>query len=450
LTVSNLITFNQYSIKMKKMKHIKSDAHFFGARDLCKLFFSTLKIGVVLGFASLAMPIYATQAFTLKELTTAALNNSPTMLIARAREDAADANVISAQAYTNPEVEFGAGPTTYRSISGETKSNWGLALSQPLEFSSLREARKTLAGTGVQSAKVGSELTKAALKNRVRAAFYEVIQRQSFLGVIESDKKLLEQIKDKVELRVSVGESPRYELIKAETELLAVERDYQTAKIRIEESKGMLRGLIGNSIPVQFEIRGSMPLNKQLESLSSLQAKIPNSPFIRQAQQLNKSAEAKLGLEQQLRNPGLTLKAGVNQDPDLTSFRIGVAIPLPLWSRREGQIAEATAGMMQAQSQLDNEDLTLQRELESGYQRYQIARQQLVAYESGLLARAESVLKVAESGYRYGERGILDYLDAQRTYRAVRKDSLAALYDLIVSVLEIERLLGIELIEEKL
>ncbi|MFM2435590.1 MAG: hypothetical protein RL063_1571, partial [Pseudomonadota bacterium] len=166
--------------------------------------------------------------------------------------------------------------------------------------------------------------------------------------------------------------------------------------------------------------------------------------------QLNKSAEAKLGLEQQLRNPGLTLKAGVNQDPDLTSFRIGVAIPLPLWSRREGQIAEATAGMMQAQYQLDNEDLTLQRELESGYQRYQIARQQLVAYESGLLGRAESVLKVAESGYRYGERGILDYLDAQRTYRAVRKDHLAALYDLIVSVLEIERLLGIELLEEKM
>lgn len=432
------------------MKHIESDANYFGATHLCELFFSSLKIGVVLGFASLAMPIHASQEFTLKELTAAALNNNPTILIARARQDAADASVITAQAYTNPEIEFGAGPTTSRNSSGETKRNWGLALSQPLEFSALREARKTLAGTGVKSAEVGSDFTKAALKNRVRAAFYQVIQRKSFLELIQSDRKLLEQIKDKVELRVRVGESPRYELIKAETELLAVERDYQTAKIRIEESKGMLRGLIGNSIPVQFEIRGSMPLNNQLESLGSLQAKIPNSPFIRQAQQLNKSAEAKLGLEQQLRNPGLTLKAGVNQDPDLTSFRIGLAIPLPLWSRREGQIAEATAGIMQAQYQLDNEDLTLQRELESGYQRYQIARQQLLAYESGLLGRAESVLKVAESAYRYGERGILDYLDAQRTYRGVRKDHLAASYDLIASVLEIERLLGIELLEEKL
>jgi cobalt-zinc-cadmium efflux system outer membrane protein len=396
------------------------------------------------------MPTYAAPVFTLNELTAAALKNNPTMSISRARQDAALAGLTTARAYTNPEIEFGAGPTRYRDGSSEVKSNWGLALSQPLEFGSLREARQSLAETGIQSAEVGGELTQTALKNRVRSAFYQVIQRQSFLVLVESDKKLLGQILDKVALRVKVGESPRYELIKAETELLAVERDYQSAKIRIEESKGMLRGLIGNSIPVQFELRGVLPSNSQLESLDSLQAKIPNSPFIRQAQQLNKSAEAKLRLEQQLRNPGLTLKAGVNQDPDLTSFRIGVAIPLPLWSRREGQIAEAAAGMMQAQSQLDNEDLTLQRELESGYQRYQIARQQLAAYESGLLARAESVLKVAESGYRYGERGILDYLDAQRTYRAVRKDHLAAVYDLIVSVLEIERLLGTELLEEKL
>lgn len=437
------------------MKPIKRYTHLIGAAHKQRLICSsqkTLSLKIITGWflACLAMPTYAAPVFTLNELTAAALKNNPTMSISRARQDAALAGLTTARAYTNPEIEFGAGPTRYRDGSSEVKSNWGLALSQPLEFGSLREARQSLAETGIQSAEVGSELTQTALKNRVRSAFYQVIQRQSFLELVESDKKLLGQILDKVALRVKVGESPRYELIKAETELLAVERDYQSAKIRIEESKGMLRGLIGNSIPVQFELRGVLPSNSQLESLDSLQAKIPNSPFIRQAQQLNKSAEAKLRLEQQLRNPGLTLKAGVNQDPDLTSFRIGVAIPLPLWSRREGQIAEAAAGMMQAQSQLDNEDLTLQRELESGYQRYQIARQQLAAYESGLLARAESVLKVAESGYRYGERGILDYLDAQRTYRAVRKDHLAAVYDLIVSVLEIERLLGTELLEEKL
>lgn len=442
------------------MKHTKKDEHHFGATYSRRLAYSALEIrkpkinslkiallGLLTCFATLS---HAGQIFTLSELTEAALKNNPTILVSKARQEAALAGLTSARAYTNPEIEFGAGPTKFRDGRSETKNNWGLALSQPLEFGSLREARQSLAQTGIQSAEVGSELTQIALKNRVRAAFYEVIQRQNFLELVESDKKLLGQIQEKVALRVKVGESPRYELIKAETELLTVERDYQAAKIRIEESKGMLRGLIGRSIPVQFELRGSLPINSQLESLASLQAKVASSPFIRQAEQFNKSAEAKFKLEQQLRNPGLTLKAGVNQDPDLTSFRIGLAIPLPLWSKREGPIAEAAAGMLQAQSQLDNEDLTLQRELESGYQRYQVARQQVAAYESGLLARAESVLKVAESGYRYGERGILDYLDAQRTYRAVRKDQLTAVYDLIISVLEIERLLGTELLEEKL
>jgi len=56
------------------------------------------------------------------------------------------------------------------------------------------------------------------------------------------------------------------------------------------------------------------------------------------------------------------------------------------------------------------------------------------------------VLKTAEAAYRFGERGILDYLDAQRTFRIVRKDYLAARYDYVSAMLEIERLLGTELL----
>jgi cobalt-zinc-cadmium efflux system outer membrane protein len=55
------------------------------------------------------------------------------------------------------------------------------------------------------------------------------------------------------------------------------------------------------------------------------------------------------------------------------------------------------------------------------------------------------VLKTAEAAYRFGERGILDYLDAQRTFRSVRKDYLTARYDYVSAMLETERLLGSEI-----
>jgi len=74
------------------------------------------------------------------------------------------------------------------------------------------------------------------------------------------------------------------------------------------------------------------------------------------------------------------------------------------------------------------------------YNQYLINLSQVSAYESGLLAQAEAALNVAGAAYRFGERGILDYLDAQRIYRQVRLDYLNTHYDLQRSLIEIERL----------
>jgi cobalt-zinc-cadmium efflux system outer membrane protein len=54
--------------------------------------------------------------------------------------------------------------------------------------------------------------------------------------------------------------------------------------------------------------------------------------------------------------------------------------------------------------------------------------------------QAGEALRVAEAAYRFGERGILDYLDAQRVFRAARSDLIAARFDLQVATIEIERL----------
>jgi cobalt-zinc-cadmium efflux system outer membrane protein len=101
----------------------------------------------------------------------------------------------------------------------------------------------------------------------------------------------------------------------------------------------------------------------------------------------------------------------------------------------------------QVQAVFSDRELALTRDLDASYQRYIIAQNQVTSFESGLLAQSESVLKVAEAAYRYGERGILEYLDAQRVYRIVKKDYLAAKFDYVSAMLEIERLLGFEILQ---
>ena len=53
---------------------------------------------------------------------------------------------------------------------------------------------------------------------------------------------------------------------------------------------------------------------------------------------------------------------------------------------------------------------------------------------------AETALQVAQAAYRFGERGILDVLDAQRILQSVRIDLLQARFELQKTRIEIEAL----------
>ncbi len=396
--------------------------------------------------------VWCLPQYTLQDLLDIAKRENPILDVLKAKEDAAKSSVITAESYFNPEIELGTGPSRFRvpNSSANQRRNYGVTLSQPLEFPNVRGAKKAIAESRVNYAASVTEATLINLSLQIKKAFYDVLQNEDILKIAEGDRDALKNIREKVALRVEVGEAPRYELIKADTELVAAQRDADAAKLRIYESKVYLRGLVSKSFTDTFELRGVLPPSDINLNADSLKKEITKSPKLKQIRASADIAENKFRLEEKLINPGLTLNAGVDQDPDITSYRFGVSIPIPIWNQRQGQIGEAAAVYRELQAQYTDQELALRRDIESAFQRYLIAQQQVKTFESGLLAQAESVLKVAESAYRYGERGILEYLDAQRTFRLVRKDYLASKYDYIVAILEIEQLLGMDILENKI
>jgi cobalt-zinc-cadmium efflux system outer membrane protein len=190
-----------------------------------------------------------------------------------------------------------------------------------------------------------------------------------------------------------------------------------------------------------------LPPLPALESLAALRERaLKLNPEIAQAEAERRRAQARLELEEQLRRPQFSLRAAYEHNPEANIFRIGVSVPLPLFHRREGQIAEARADLSVAEALGESRRQTLRAELEFAYSAFVIAHRQVEAFEGGLLEQAEQALRVAEAAFRFGERGIIEFLDAQRTLRAVRFDYVSALYDARFALLEIERLLGADLI----
>ena len=92
-----------------------------------------------------ASSAFAAPSYTLQQVIDMAFKEHPSVRVTRAQEDAAIANVTTAKSFINPEIEMGAGPSRYRTGTNDTRNNWGVALSQPLEFSDVRSARREIA-----------------------------------------------------------------------------------------------------------------------------------------------------------------------------------------------------------------------------------------------------------------------------------------------------------------
>jgi len=387
---------------------------------------------------------------TLQDFMSLALKHNPGVVASQAQRDAARAGERTAAAYPNPVIEAGAGPSLYRDGRDGVDSNWAFGVSQPIDYPALRSYRIRGAQAGTGLAQAGLQAFQITLLADVKAAFYDIIRRQGEKQIASEDLTLLEQVRARVKVRVDTGEAPRYEQIKADAELLNAQKTLQSAELRVRQAKAVLSRLVATSLGEDFEVSGDLSAPRELPALGDLREEVlARNPVIAQSQAEQVRARARLNVERELSIPQVSIRAGVDRDPDLQNWRIGVALVVPVWNRREGPIAEAAAGIAQVDAQAEQRKLGLLRDLDMAYNQYLINLSQVGAYESGLLAQAEAALNVAGAAYRFGERGILDYLDAQRIYRQVRLDYLNTRYDLQRSLIEIERLRASDPREER-
>jgi cobalt-zinc-cadmium efflux system outer membrane protein len=195
-----------------------------------------------------------------------------------------------------------------------------------------------------------------------------------------------------------------------------------------------------------LELEGQLDPERTLPPLEELRTEvIASHPLLRLARSEVRRAEARLGYEVALRRPQPFLVAEMDRPPDSPTYRAGINLPLPLWNRREGPIAEASALVRQTRALAESNELQVVAALGSAYERYQVATTQLGAFSQGLLREAEEGLRAAETAYRLGERGILEVLDAQRILRTVRLDLLNAQYDRQAALVDLDELRAVEL-----
>jgi cobalt-zinc-cadmium efflux system outer membrane protein len=388
-----------------------------------------------------AMPAQAREIYSLPQLTELAQEQHPRLRAAAEGVNGAAAAIDTARAYPNPELEWVNGSQRARIPSAVAGNTHGLTLAQRLDLPGQRNARINAATAGLSAEQAQLRLSRQELVRMVKLRYYDVLRRESELDAAEQDLKTSEQVRERVSVRVSTGEAPRYDIIRADAELLNAQKQAQSARLRVEQAKAALRNSVGNVLPPDFEVNAEIEPLPELPPLATLEAQVrERNAGLARARALTVRGREQLGLERALRTPAVTLRAGYDEDPEVRSTRFGVTVSIPLWDRRRGPVAEASAQLSRLQFEQEQAEFDLRQQLSNAYQQYQIGSNQVSALESGIIRQAEAALRVAEAAYRFGERGILDYLDAQRVYRSARNELIAARFERRAALIDIQTL----------
>jgi cobalt-zinc-cadmium efflux system outer membrane protein len=385
------------------------------------------------------------EPLTLDRALALADRANPQLRAAEAAVQGAEAGIVTARQRPNPEFSSNFGRQNNSKDSAIPGQLGWMSVAQPWEWSSVRRARAGVAGMARDSASFSLNETRLAVRAAVKQAFYEVLRRDAEVDVAEENLRNIEELRRRVEVQVQVGEAARLELTRADAELATSKIQLRSAELRLSTAIAGLRAAIGAPLD-QFKPEGALATRTILPPLSELRDQVlARHPGLAQAQAEIRRADAQLGLEKEMRKPIPTVRTDFERMPDAKTVRLGITVPIPAWNRRQGEIAQAAAALRQASATADQRRLEITAALERAYGIYEVANEQVAALEEGALRQAEAALQASEAAFRFGERGILEVLDAQRVLRGVRSDYLNAQYDRQAALIELERLQAVEL-----
>lgn len=394
-------------------------------------------------FAQAASAPQDPPVFTLPELVSTVLLHNPTLEMARRAREQAAAGISTAGALQNPRLEWSDGRLSAAAPTGSSGAVMGWGVSQLIENPSLRRARIDAARHGLRGSEAQLGLTRSEVVAQVRARAYDYLLRGEEAKASMEALVLLAEMRERVRVRVDSGEAARYEIIKADAEFISARQRQQSAQLAMEQARIRLNQLAAGQLPQGWRLRAS--LSDALPELQREQLReqmLANHPELRALGAEVERQQARVREAQASRWPGVELRYAESRQPDSRQGQLGVSIQIPLLDQRQGPRAESQAELLRARTRLDGRQAELLLQLDAAWAALEMARLRVEALESGAVREAEAAVRAAEAAYRFGERGILDVLDAQRVLRTVRADLLQARFELQAAVIELDILSG--------
>jgi cobalt-zinc-cadmium efflux system outer membrane protein len=391
----------------------------------------------------------AAQVYSLDMIIDLALAKNPVVSSAEGNIEQQKGRQTAAGAYPNPTVSSYSGigrlkdTTVGPPENVQSLTEYNVIVGQPVEWPGLRVARQQVADLGLATANVGMLETRLNLAAQVKVAFYDLLLAQQAAALARQNLDTVEGVARIVRARVKSGEAPQFESIKAEVEVLKARQQLARADNVVRISRVVVDTLTGGALGAAYTVQGDfrmVPRELQIEGL--MVRMMEQHPAIQRLLSSVEQSEWKIEFERQARVPTITVNGSYWREIGREAFQGGLSVPMPLWYRRQGEIATSLGAKRREEAEL----LRTRNELGRGvYQHYQDVRttaELIEVFDKGLLKQAQEALRLAQFSFQQGASSLLEVLDAQRVQRQILLDYAEARHALSVSLARLEQAVG--------
>ena len=306
-------------------------------------------------------------------------------------------------------------------------------------------------GHRLQAAKDQTAVTAAQVADNERTLAFNVATQFIAAVLAQANLEFAEQALTSFQHTVDISEASHNagamsdgDLLKIKLQMLQFQMDLSGAKLARVQALASLRQLLGyESVPASYEIAGDLqyePLTAGQEELRALALR--QRPDLRAAQLGVAAAQSQLALAQANSKHDVTAQINYTHVAAMSTASVFGSIQLPIFDRNQGEVARTRYAVRQSQELSSEQSSVVLTDIANAYEALRTADAIVKLYESGYLKQARDSRDISQYGYQRGAASLLDYLDAQRSYRTTELAYRQALAGYMIALEQLRQAVG--------
>jgi cobalt-zinc-cadmium efflux system outer membrane protein len=366
--------------------------------------------------------LYAQRSLSWDEVRERFQKNNPSLLAGQLLIDESQADEITAGLRPNPmfssindEFLF-FNPDKFKPFG---TSQWTQSVSQLIERQRKRPLRVESARLATRIAGTDQQDLVRQMLFDLRDAFVRTLQAKSLLDVARENLDYYDKILDVNRARLKSGDIAQVDLTRLDLQRAQFQSDLVNAVVNLRTAKISLLSLMNERQSVDsLDVDGEFAfraLNMTIEE--ARQGALDARPDLRSAATAitKVKADNKLAWANGSTDPEMYFEYQRAGSDNTMGF--GVNFPLRIFDRNQGEKARTAVEIKRAERNREAVVSGILRDVDSAFATMESVRDLILPYRDRYIPAAHEVRETVSFSYAHGGASLLDFLDAQKSYR---------------------------------